>query len=50
MTTKLEVIKTKLVNSLVEKDFSRKSDWLNHVWALVILNFATTEHLQSVLR
>lgn len=49
-STQADKIKSKLVNSLAKEDFSKLSDWLNHVWALVVLNFADAEHYDSVLK
>lgn len=49
-TTKSEEIKTKLVASLDEKDFTKPLDWLNNVWALVVLNLADHKQISSVLR
>lgn len=49
-TTKADIVKSKLAASLVEKDFPKKLDWLNNVWALVVLNFADPHQITSVLR
>lgn len=49
-TTKAELIKSKLAIGLVEPDFTRVLDWLNNVWALVVLNFAESDQISSVLR
>jgi len=48
-TDRSEEIKSKLVTGLVENDFSKSSEWLTHVWALVVLDFAETQHFKSVL-
>lgn len=49
-TTKSDAIKTKLVAALDEQDFTKPLDWLNNVWALVVLNLAEHKHIASVLR
>lgn len=49
-TTKVETIKSKLVATLNEQDFKKSLDWLNNVWALVVLNIADNEHIASVLK
>lgn len=49
-TTKSDIVKSKLGAGLVEKDFPKKLDWLNNVWALVVLNFADPNQITSVLR
>ncbi|XP_055853270.1 FAST kinase domain-containing protein 4 [Episyrphus balteatus] len=42
-------VRSKLLKSLVKEDFTKKFDWLNHVWALGLLNYADSTHLDSVL-
>lgn len=49
-TDKSGELKTNLVSSLVADDFSKSGEWLNHVWALVVLDFAEAQHFESVLR
>lgn len=49
-STQADQIKLKLVNSLSKEDFPKLSEWLNHVWALVVLNFADATHYNSVLK
>lgn len=49
-STQADVIKSKLVNSLAKEDFPKLSEWLNHVWALVVLDFADAHHYDSVLK
>lgn len=45
----MDSVKTKLVSSLSESDFIKPTDWLNTVWALAVLNCASSQHLASVL-
>lgn len=49
-TIKSEQLKSKLATGLVEQDFPKLSEWLNHVWALVVLNFADTKQIDSILK
>ncbi|XP_037025722.1 FAST kinase domain-containing protein 4 isoform X2 [Bradysia coprophila] len=49
-TNKSDELKSQLVASLREEDFPKSSEWLNHVWSLVLLDFAETKHFESVLR
>ncbi|XP_055617122.1 FAST kinase domain-containing protein 4 isoform X2 [Toxorhynchites rutilus septentrionalis] len=44
----MDAVKINLVGSLTKSDI-KSVDWLNTVWALVVLKCATTEHLSSVL-
>lgn len=48
-TTKSNILKEQLIDSIVEVDLKKTTDWLDHVWALVLLNFAKPQHIQSVL-
>lgn len=48
-STASDEVRSKLVKSLVKEDFTKKFDWLNHVWALGLLNLADSTHLDSVL-
>lgn len=48
-TVKSDELKSTLVDSLEAKDFSKSAEWLNHVWALVVLDFAENQHFESVL-
>lgn len=48
-TTKSIEMKDKLVDVLDQKDLKKSSDWLAHVWALVVLQFAKPNHIESVL-
>lgn len=43
-------VKSNLMSSLGADDFSKSGEWLNHVWALVVLDFAEAQHFESVLR
>lgn len=49
-TEKSDELKSNLVTSVYESDFSKSSEWLSHVWALVVLDFADSQHFESVLR
>lgn len=49
-TEKADELKSSLVTSLGADDFSKSAEWLNHVWALVVLDFAEAQHFESVLR
>lgn len=49
-TVKSDEMKSDLVKTLVADDFQKSSEWLNHVWALVVLDFADAQHFESVLR
>lgn len=49
-TTRTDAIKSKLVAGLEENDFTKSLDWLNNVWALVVLNLAEPQHIASVLK
>lgn len=49
-TEKSDELKSNLVTSLGADDFSKSSEWLNHVWALAVLDFADAKHFESVLR
>lgn len=48
-TTKAPQLKEKLVDVITLPDLKKHSDWLNHVWALVVLQFAKSEQIESVL-
>lgn len=45
----IEDIRQKLVKSIVQQDFNKHVDWLNHVWALTMLGLCDNQHLESVL-
>lgn len=49
-TVKADELKSRMVGSLKAEDFSKSIEWLNHVWALVVLDFAEAQHFESVLR
>lgn len=49
-TNKSDELKSQLLVNLREVDFPKSSEWLNHVWALVLLDFAESRHLESVLK
>lgn len=40
----------KLVKNLNKADLPKNCDWLNMVWSLVVLNLATHDHINSVLK
>ncbi|XP_061392733.1 FAST kinase domain-containing protein 4 [Musca vetustissima] len=48
-STNLEEVQQKLAKTIVQQDFSKSSDWLNHVWAMTILGLSTNQQLESVL-
>lgn len=48
-TTKEQLLKEKLLNSLTLPDLKKTIDWLDHVWALTVLGFAQPHHIESVL-
>ncbi|XP_037950789.1 FAST kinase domain-containing protein 4 [Teleopsis dalmanni] len=48
-TMDIENVRSKLVKSIVKEDFPKPSDWLNHVWALALLDLINNNHLESVL-
>lgn len=45
-----ELMKEKLVKNLQQADLIKAIDWVNYVWALVVLEFVTPQHIDSVLR
>lgn len=45
----IEEVQQKLVKTIVQQDFNKSVDWLNHVWALTMLGIPTNEQLESVL-
>uniref|UniRef100_A0A1I8PS97 RAP domain-containing protein n=1 Tax=Stomoxys calcitrans TaxID=35570 RepID=A0A1I8PS97_STOCA len=45
----IEELQQKLVKTIVQQDFSKSIDWLNHVWALTMLGLCNNQHLESVL-
>lgn len=49
-TNKSDELRSQLVANLRDVDFPKSSEWLTHVWALVLLDFAETRHLESVLK
>lgn len=48
-STASDEVRQKLTKSLVREDFTKRFDWLNHVWALGLLNYADPTHFESVL-
>ncbi|KAJ6638627.1 FAST kinase domain-containing protein 4, partial [Pseudolycoriella hygida] len=48
-TEKAEILKTDLVTTFSAADFSKVAEWVNYVWALVVLDFAEASHIESVL-
>ncbi|XP_055903869.1 FAST kinase domain-containing protein 4 [Eupeodes corollae] len=48
-STASDEVRSKLLKSLVKEDFTKKYDWLNHVWALGLLNLADSSLIESVL-
>lgn len=48
-TTQAPQLKEKIVDVITLADLNKPSDWLNHVWALVVLQFAKPEQIESVL-
>lgn len=44
-----EELKSKLISNIQEHTL-RGRDWLNFVWSLTVLDFATAEQIDSVLR
>uniref|UniRef100_A0A1A9V8R6 RAP domain-containing protein n=1 Tax=Glossina austeni TaxID=7395 RepID=A0A1A9V8R6_GLOAU len=48
-TTQLEQVRSKLLGTIVQQDFPKHHDWLNHVWALVLGGLCDHKHLESVL-
>lgn len=49
-TLKTNELKSIFVSKLGADDFQKSSEWLNYVWALVVLDFAEAQHYKSVLR
>lgn len=45
----IDDIRQKLVKTIVQQDFTKNIDWLNHVWALTMLGLCDNKHLESVL-
>lgn len=45
----IEDVRKKLVKTIVQEDFTKNVDWLNHVWALAMLGLCDNKHLESVL-
>ncbi|KAM7362630.1 FAST kinase domain-containing protein 4 isoform 1-T2 [Cochliomyia hominivorax] len=45
----IEDIRQKLVKTIVQQDFTKHVDWLNHVWALTMLGLCENQQLESVL-
>lgn len=48
-STNIEEVQQKLAKTIVQQDFSKSVDWLNHVWAMTILGLSTNQQLESVL-
>lgn len=45
----IEDIRQKLVKTIVQQDFTKNVDWLNHIWALTMLGLCDNQHLETVL-
>ncbi|KAI8130338.1 hypothetical protein FF38_04994 [Lucilia cuprina] len=45
----IDDVRQKLVKTIVQQDFTKHVDWLNHVWALTMLGLCDNKHLESVL-
>lgn len=48
-TASIEDVRQKLVKTIVQQDFTKNVDWLNHVWALAMLDLCDNQQLESVL-
>uniref|UniRef100_A0A1B0FI20 RAP domain-containing protein n=1 Tax=Glossina morsitans morsitans TaxID=37546 RepID=A0A1B0FI20_GLOMM len=48
-TTQIEQVRSKLLTTIVQQDFPKNHDWLNHVWSLVLGGLCDHKHLESVL-
>lgn len=45
----MEDIRKNILDTIVQEDFTKNVDWLNHVWALAMLRISNNKHLESVL-
>ncbi|XP_075147765.1 FAST kinase domain-containing protein 4 [Haematobia irritans] len=48
-SSNIDALQQKLIKTIVQQDFSKSIDWLNHVWALTMLGMCSNQHLESVL-
>ncbi|XP_073815789.1 FAST kinase domain-containing protein 4 [Musca autumnalis] len=48
-SSNIDEVQQKLAKTIVQQDFSKSIDWLNHVWAMTILGLSTNQQLESVL-
>lgn len=46
----IDDVSKKLTTSIVDADFQKCNDWLNHVWSLSMLGLVSQKQLNSVLR
>lgn len=49
-TSQIEAINKNIVKNLQQADLIKALDWVNFVWSLVVLNLATSDHINSVLQ
>lgn len=49
-TTQYKEIKDNLVDSVTELDLQKSTDWVDNVWALVLLDIAKPHQIESVLK
>lgn len=48
-TANIEDVRKKLVKTIVQQDFTKNIDWLNHIWALTMLGLCDNQQLETVL-